>query len=107
MRIDWKQAGPALLLGALLGAAGGSWLQRAAARRWRGDPQRVVERMARQLELDETQKKAVAGALEARRARLEELRAATREEIRKVLNEEQKSRFDQMEARREARRGRP
>jgi len=98
------------LLGAVLGAAAGSWGQRAAFRRMtrRGpDPKRMVEHLARGLGLDETQKASVLAVLESKRgdleavkketfARLAAIREAADAEILKSLTPDQAAKFQEM-----------
>ncbi|MBI3563906.1 MAG: hypothetical protein HY079_01765 [Elusimicrobia bacterium] len=107
------------LLGLVLGAAAGSWGQRAMMRRFlhRGpDPKRMVERLSRALSLDDAQKTAVAGILDSRRgdfeavkkdtfSRLEALRASADAEIEKVLRPDQAARFAELRRRRRPRFG--
>ena len=102
------------LLGLVLGAAAGSWGQRAMMRRFlrRGpDPKRMVEHLTRALSLDEGQRSAVASIVESRRAefdgvrkdtvaRLEALRASTDAEIEKVLRPDQAAKFAELRKRR-------
>lgn len=102
------------LLGLVLGAAAGSWGQRAMTRRFmrRGpDPKRMVEHLTRALSLDEAQKDAVSAILEGRRgqfesvredtvARLESLRASADADIEKVLRPEQAAKFAELRQRR-------
>lgn len=101
----------ALLLGLVLGAAAGSWTQRAMFRRMMSDgPQhrrRMLERMSRELSLDEKQKAQVSALMDSRKAeidalrkdtfaRLEAIRNSVDAEIKKVLTPEQSARFDAM-----------
>ncbi len=108
MRPAWRSAAPALILGLALGAAAGSWGQRAAFRRMmRGDPNRrrvVLERLTRELGLDDKQKDAVSAVMDSRKsdidklkadtfARLETIRASAEAEMAKVLTPEQEAKF--------------
>jgi len=116
MKIDWRKYAPIFLLGLLLGAAGGSLAQRAAARHWKKGPHasRMLEKLGRELQLDAGQKDAAKILLESDRvkfealheeslARFQALRAASRAEIRKLLTPEQQAKFDVIAARHEAR----
>ncbi|MFA6091947.1 MAG: hypothetical protein WCU88_04925 [Elusimicrobiota bacterium] len=116
MNISWKRMFPIFILGLVLGAAAGSWLQRTAARRFmRGpDPAKMASRLSKQLSLDARQHEALLTLLEGRRAQLdamrteghqkfEALRASTDAEVRKLLTPEQQPKFDALIARWEAR----
>ncbi len=97
----------ALLLGLVLGAAAGSWSQRALFHRMmrRGpDPKRMLERVGRDLGLDERQKAFVGAVMDAKRAdleavrkdtfvRLEKIRESADVEIATVLTPAQAARF--------------
>ncbi|MDE2141060.1 MAG: hypothetical protein KGL74_03320 [Elusimicrobia bacterium] len=105
------------LLGLILGAAAGSWGQRAMFRRFikKGpDAAHMIRRLDRELSLNETQKSAILAILGARRAeieavkkdarsRFEAMRAATDADIRKTLQPDQQAKFDAMTARWQAR----
>lgn len=106
-----KRAWPALLLGLALGAAAGSWGQRVAFRRaMRTDPNHhrlMVEKLSRELGLDEKQKAAVTAVLDSRKADVDKLRADTfarllairtsaDAEIVKTLTPEQASKLEAM-----------
>jgi hypothetical protein len=113
MRLDWKQAAPALLIGLILGGAAGAGLQRAALRKaWRQgpDPARMLRRFERKLDLDAEQKAAILPILEKRRdgfkACADSSRDASRLEIEKLLKPEQKERFAAMTRRRSGERAR-
>jgi hypothetical protein len=102
------KAATLFLAGLVLGAAAGSWGQRALFRRFvqRGpDPKRMAERLGRGLGLDEKQKTAVAAALEARKlevetlkketfSRLDAIRLSTDADLRKILTPAQSAKFD-------------
>lgn len=103
----------AFLLGLIVGAAAGSWGQRALFRRFmrRGPaPARIVERLNRALSLDEAQKAAVVSILESHKpellalkkdakGRFDAIRESTDAEIRKVLRPGQQEKFDRLTAR--------
>lgn len=96
------------LLGLILGAAAGSWGQRAHMLREmrRGpDPKRMLDRLGRQLSLDDAQKAAVGATFEAHKAdveaaraetfaKLEKIRIATDADLRKILTPAQFARFE-------------
>ncbi len=108
-----RSAVPAFLLGLIVGAVAGSWGQRAMFHRFmrRGpDPARIVDRMSRQLSLDEKQKAEIYAIMEARRpellalkkdarARFIAIREGADAEIRKVLRPDQQPKFDALTAR--------
>jgi len=76
-----KPAVPALLLGLALGAAAGSWGQRALShRRMENDSNHqraMLDKLSRELGLDEKQKAAVSAIMESRRADVDQLKAET------------------------------
>jgi Spy/CpxP family protein refolding chaperone len=107
-----KPAVPVLLLGLALGAAAGSWGQRALLhhrmRRDR-DPNRgraqMLERMSRELGLDDKQKTAVSAVMESRAAdvdklkadtfvRLEAIRKSAEAEMGRILTPEQAAKLE-------------
>ncbi len=110
MKFDWRQALPALALGLVLGAALGRWAH------WRHhprDPQarhaRMVERFNRALDLSDQQKPKVSAILETKRRKLdalrteahprfEEIRRSAKEDIRKILTQDQLPKFEKLEA---------
>jgi Spy/CpxP family protein refolding chaperone len=112
-----RRAAPAFALGLALGEALGSWGQRALFRRaFRRppDPQRMIDRLARRLNLDAAQKAGVSRAFAAHRAdvealkasafsRFEAIRDATNADILKVLTPAQAEKFGRMIARRKER----
>jgi len=118
MKIDWKQVTFSLLIGALLGFAFGTWVMKHhfPGYRW-GDKRysRMLKYFNSKLDLSETQKEKVKGILDSKRKKVKELRKElrprwktmhenTREEIRKILNPEQKEKFRALEAKMDARR---
>ena len=76
-----RRAGLAFLLGLVLGAAAGSWGQRAHFRReMQTDPnhhRRMLEKLSRELGLDDKQKAAVSAVMDSRKAEVDTLRAET------------------------------
>ena len=111
MRLNWHPTVLALLVGLALGAAAGSWGQRALARRGsKNDPKRreqMLERMSRELGLDDKQKTAVAAVMDLRMtdvdklkaetfARLEAIRKSTDSEMAKILTPEQALKLEAM-----------
>lgn len=104
----------AFLFGLLLGAAAGSWGQRAhfrhAMRDEPGRRRRMLERLSRDLGLDEKQKAAVAAIMESKKAdvdkvkadafaRLEAIRASADAEMAKALTPEQAAKLESMHRR--------
>lgn len=98
------------LLGLILGAAAGSWGQRAMFHRMmtRGpDRKRMLERISRDLGLDEKQKAAVSAIMDSKHdeieglkketfLRLEAVRESADAEIAKVLTPAQVARFEEI-----------
>jgi Spy/CpxP family protein refolding chaperone len=112
-----KPAVPALLLGLALGAAAGSWGQRALFhRRMQDDPNHqraMLDKLSRELGLDEKQKAAVSAIMDSRRsdvdklkaetfARLEAIRKSADADMAKALTPEQAVKLEAMH-----RRGKP
>lgn len=104
----------AFLLGAILGAAAGSWGQRAHFRHALRDGQdrrrRMLERLDRELGLDDKQKTAVAAIFDSKRAdvdkvkadsfaRLEAIRRSADAEMAKVLTPQQAAKLAEMHRR--------
>jgi Spy/CpxP family protein refolding chaperone len=109
-----KSGATVFLLGLILGAAAGSWGQRAHFRRaMRDEPARrrkMLERLDRELGLDEKQKAAVAAVLESKKgdidkvkadafARLESIRKSADAEMAKALTPEQAAKLESMHRR--------
>lgn len=113
MRIPWTVVIPVFLAGLLVGAAGGSWAQRAAFRHFRQGPpgpHGILEHFSRELSLDAGQRAAVNAILQRHGPELDALRQKTStqfeairkamdEEIKQELNAEQRRRFEAMTAR--------
>ena len=108
----------ACLAGLLVGAAGGWWAGRDLfPRRWSWEQryEKMLERFSSELKLTPEQKGQVKVLLDAKRKKMEalkdevrprreEVRQATRTEIRKLLSPEQQTKFDRMEKEWQARR---
>lgn len=111
-----KRLIPALSVGFVLGVAAGGLGQWAAMRHFirRGhDAARILEKMSSELLLNEPQKQAVKAVLDAKAEKMRALRAqgegvhlAARAQIRAALGPEQQVKFDEIVAKREARRKR-
>ncbi|HEX4048226.1 MAG TPA: hypothetical protein VH309_10350 [Elusimicrobiota bacterium] len=114
MKLGSSPALPAFVLGLALGAAAGSWGQRAAFRRMiQRDHHRVMlDRLGRELGLDDKQKAAVSAVMESKKAdvdklkaetfsRLESIRESAEAEMAKSLTPEQGAKLEAM------RRGKP
>jgi len=104
----------AFLLGLILGAAAGSWGQRAHFRHALHDEKdhrrRMLERLDRELGLDDKQKEAVAAIFDSKKAdvdkvkadsfaRLEAIRKSADAEMAKVLTPEQAGKLEAMHRR--------
>ena len=117
MKLAWKQVAIAVVLGGCLGFVGACWgLPRLLHHRWGGGQfqQRLLDRFSSKLQLRPEQRNQVAAILEAKRKKIdalraemrpqfEELRTSTSTEIRRLLTPEQQKRFDVMEAKLDAR----
>jgi Spy/CpxP family protein refolding chaperone len=109
MKRTWVLMLGALLAGILIGAAGASW---AVACRWKTPfHERLLDRFSSTLQLTPQQREQVGAILEAKRQRIDalraeirpkfdELRMSTGAEIRALLSPEQQTRFDEMETKR-------
>jgi hypothetical protein len=118
--LGWRKLLPALLAAFALGAAAGAWAHRMGGRRHRmspPSPQRMVAKIDRVVGLDDGQRRAVEGLLEARRPdaetlhretfeKMEALRRSVSADIRALLRPDQQAKFDAMSERMEARRSR-
>lgn len=106
-----KPALPALLLGLALGAAAGSWGQRVHYRRqMQGDPnhqRKMLDKLSRELGLDEKQKAGVSAVMDSKRAdidklktetfaRLEAIRKSADADMAKALTPEQAAKLEAM-----------
>ncbi len=104
----WMKIGLVFAAGLVLGAAAGSWGQRLAYRRWmqRGpNPERILAKLQKKLDLDPSQSQAVKAVLEARAkafkasreealARLKTDRESAQAEIMKILRPDQRPKFE-------------
>ena len=81
MKPVWARAAPVFLLGLAFGAVVGSWGQRAVFRhRMRGDPNHrrmMLDKLSRELTLDNKQKAAVSAVMDSKRADIDRLKAET------------------------------
>ena len=113
MSAPWKLILPSLLLGIIVGAVGGVWVQRRAFNRV-PDTERTLRRLTGKLGLDKAQQTAVRVVLEERRVKLTALREGSmaktrgirlkgRAEIRKLLRPEQQTVYDALMLRVDAR----
>ncbi|MFA6004260.1 MAG: periplasmic heavy metal sensor [Elusimicrobiota bacterium] len=117
MKIAWKQVVAALLVGCILGVAGGAVLSRVAFRRMHRsapDPERMVKKLTFELGLDAQQQAGIRKIMESRRdsfkamhkaanAKFQELRTAMDADIERLLKPEQQQKFRELQARWEAR----
>lgn len=115
MKVQWKQVIASLLLGLLLGIVAAFGALPLLHGHRDHHYTRMVERFSRRLDLTPEQKTQVSAILEAKRQKMdvlraevnpkfEEIRNSTKKEIRKILTAEQQKKFDALEARRAARR---
>ena len=116
-RLDWRQLLCGALLGCMIGALAGAWVQRSASRRvWRRGPdaEKVVERLSEKLGLVEAQRAAVKAVVDFHHAkimalrhetdaRFDEARRAMNAEIRFLLTPQQQEKLDRIAALREER----
>ena len=86
------------LAGAVAGAAGLALGQRSFRSEFRpeGRRGRSLDRLTRELRLDEVQRREIDAILERQRDRMRPLFAETQREIRSVLRPDQQTRFDAM-----------
>ncbi len=111
MRPGWFPGRAALLLGLALGAAAGSWSQRVVFHRsMQSDPNHqraMLDRLSRELGLDEKQKAAVSAIMDSKRAdvdrlkeetfaRLEAIRTSADAEMAKALTPDQAAKLETM-----------
>ena len=121
MKLIWKQILIGFVLGAVVGAfAGKQWCAPSFSHRpWAGGREHVQEKMLEKfnskLDLNSDQQQKVAVILQQKRQKIdalrgemrpkfEEIRNATRSEIRQLLTPEQQTKFDAMVAERDAQR---
>ena len=118
LKIRWHQIAISLLLGFALGTAFGQWHAKENFHaHWRKDggmKQHLLERFNRELHLSADQKKKIEAIFDAKhpemfalqaevRPKFEALRNSAQAEIQKILDPEQRKKFDQMNARMEER----
>lgn len=115
MRLDWKQILPALLIGCLAGFWGNTLLRSIGHRRPSApNVENMLEKFSAELSLDPSQKTALKIVLEQQVPRFSALRTRTDEELKeirssmngeidKLLKPEQQARFQELQARWEAR----
>ena len=111
MKPAWSAAAPVFLLGLALGAAAGSWGQRAVfRRRMQSDPNHqrmMLDKLSRELGLDDKQKAAVSSVMDSKKAdierlktetfaRLEAIRKSADAEMAKVLTPGQAAKLESM-----------
>ena len=106
MKWPWKYISVSLLLGCVFGSLAGLFAGRAFAHRWmKKSPDIVIRRLDRKLSLTSAQHQQILAILNAQRDKArsshEEIRRATRAQIRRVLSAEQQGRFDAMVVRHE------
>jgi len=109
-----KPALPAFLFGLIVGAAAGSWGQRAHFRRAMRDGadhrRRMLERLDRELGLDDKQRAAVTAIMDSKKAdvdkvkadalaKLEDIRRSADAEMAKALTPEQAAKLEAMHRR--------
>ena len=117
MKLAWKQIIIAFILGGLAGTAAASIvIPRALHHAWESGrfQERLLNQFSRKLHLTPEQRERVAAILEAKRQKInalraevrpkfDEIRATTSGEIRALLTPEQQPKFDEMQAKRDAR----
>lgn len=109
MTLPWKYILISLVLGLLLGAAGGMAYSRYQHHRWmKKAPEMFLKRLDKNVQLTEVQRTQIGALLKADRDKImafhDEIRKTTETEIRSQLTAEQQSRFDAMTARLEEKR---
>ncbi len=117
MKLAWKQIAVAFVLGAVAAFAGVRYLGPHFFHRGAGDrhfQERLLQQFTAKLHSSPDQRAKVAAILEAKRQKIdalradirpkfEEIRTSTRTEIRQLLSPEQQQKFDVMDAKFEAR----
>lgn len=120
MTYNWKHIAAGFLIGCIAGGAVGARFQKAAYHKFwkRGpNPERMLKKFDRELKLDAGQKAAVKAIITGHREKMmalhektsgafQDIRLSMHGEIAKVLNPDQRKKFDEMKARWEARRRR-
>lgn len=109
MNFPWKYILISFLIGLFLGSAIGLTGSGALRHRWmKRGPQMFVQQLDRKVKLTDTQRGQIQSLLNDKHTRLDtfhnEVRQATRADIRKVLTSEQQPTFDAFIAKKDARR---
>jgi len=108
MRFPWKYIVVSLVIGLVIGAAGGIHYSHRMAHRWMNQaPERFLKHIDRQVRLTDSQRQQIRALLNADRDKIaafhQDIRKATQAQIRALLTPEQQPKFDAMIARHEAR----
>jgi Spy/CpxP family protein refolding chaperone len=103
MKLPWKYILVSLVIGLLVGATSGLCIMRYHMHYRRGGPEQLLNRFSHSLKLTDSQKVQVKSILEDKQKDFEQVRNSTRTEIRKVLTSEQQTKFDEINAKRDAR----
>jgi Spy/CpxP family protein refolding chaperone len=88
--------GAGLVVGLVVTRSGGSTSDRSRSPGMRGSSDRIVERFQKRLDLSPEQTAQIRGILELSRERTDKIRRDGREQIMKVLDEQQRSKFEAM-----------
>jgi len=107
MKLPWKYILVSLLVGFLLGGAGGMMYGRHMAHQWiKTSPERFLKHLDREVHLNGAQRTQIEPLLNGDRDKMiafqDDLRKTTRARIRGLLNTDQQSRFDAIVARHDA-----
>jgi Spy/CpxP family protein refolding chaperone len=108
MKSLWKYVLLSFAIGFFVGASIGVGACRFGGPRWmRPHPEAMMRRFAGELQLSPEQRTQIGTIFQANREKMrasrQAIRAATREDIRRLLTPEQQAKFDAMEAKRDAR----
>lgn len=117
MNIKWNQVSVAFLTGLLIGTLlGASRLRRNFTSHWKKEPrhERMLRHFSSKLDLDAEQKTRVAGVLETKRTKIDALlaemrpkfdkiRQETKTEISGFLNDDQRKKYEELDAKMEQR----
>ena len=109
MRLPWKYILVSFVIGLLLGGSVGLYYSRDLARQWmKKSPEMFLKRLDQELHLDVSQRSTLSRLLNSKHEKLvafqDDLRKATRAEIRVLLTPDQQTRFDAMTAEHDAER---
>lgn len=108
MNGSWKPAAIGLILGIVLGVGASVLAFRHGPMR---SPEeraaRMVEKLTRKLELNQTQERQLRAILESRREEMRKIRREIKDSIRGVLTPEQAVKFEEIERKREMRKFKP